>query len=128
MSMLSWWREWLILALCVVIFGGYKMWPKPVVAPPESKTLTEIKQVIKTVTTHPDGRIEDKTITTEKETKVLSKGPDKSKYGVGAYINTADRNDYRIDASARLGGLPLFGVVGYEFKDKTIYAGIRAEF
>lgn len=128
MSMLRWWRELLILALCGVIFAGYKLWPSPVAPTPAVKTNTEVHQVTKVVTTRPDGTIIEKTVSTEKNTKVSNSGTDKSRYGVGAYINTADRNDYRLDASARLGALPLFGVVGYEFKDKTVYAGIRAEF
>lgn len=131
MSMLRWWREYLIVGLLAVIAVGYAVWPEqaPVQAGPSStKTETQTKQVIHVVTTEPDGTIIEKTTTTEKDTKVSSKAADKSKYAVGAYMNTADRSDYRVDAAARLGNLPLHGVVGYEFKDKTIYAGVRLEF
>lgn len=128
MSMLKYWRGVLILALSLVIFAGYKMWPKPTPASTSTQTEVATKQIVKTVTTQPNGTIVEKTITTEKDTKVIAKSSDKSKYGVGAYINTADRNDYRVDVSARLGNLPLHGVVGYEVRNGTIYVGIRAEF
>jgi hypothetical protein len=128
MSMLRWWRELLLVGLSVVIFGGYKLWPSPQPSAPDTKTSTETKQTVKVVTTHPDGTIVDKTTTTEKNSKVLSTNTDKSKYGVGAYVNARDLKDYRADVSARLGNLPLHGVVGYEFKDKTVYVGVRAEF
>lgn len=131
MSMLRWWREYLIVGLLSIVAGGYWLWPErlpPAPATEKVKTETVTKQVVHVITTEPDGTITEKTTTTEKDTQVSSVRTDKSKYGVGAYINTSDRNDYRLDASARLGALPLFGVVGYEFKDKTVYAGIRAEF
>ena len=131
MSLLRWWREYLIVGLIAVIAVGYSVWPErlpPTPASSSTKTETETKQVVHVITTEPDGTITEKTTTTEKDTKVSSKATDKSRYGVGVYINTQRAQDYRVDVSARLGALPLFGVIGYEFKDKTIYAGIRAEF
>jgi len=136
MSMLRWWREYLIVGLIAVIAVGYAVWPERLPPTPASavvKTDTQTKQIIHVVTTEPDGTITEKTTTTEKDTQVSSRTTDKSKYGVGVYIEPRTQGstgyrDLRVDASARLGALPLFGVVGYEFKDKTIYAGIRAEF
>lgn len=131
MSMLRWWREYLIIGLLSIVAGGYWLWPErlpPVPASEKIKTETQTKQVIHVVTTEPNGTITEKTTTTEKDTKVSTTRTDKSKYGVGAYVNAQDLKDYRADVSARLGNLPLHGVVGYELKDKTVYIGIRAEF
>lgn len=132
MSILKFYREIIIVALLAVIAGGYLLWPQPdTAAGKDIKTKEEVdtKQTIITVVKRPDGTVEEKTVITEKETKVSTENSDKmSRYSVGAYANVRDVKDYRIDVAARLGNLPLHGVLGYEFKDKTIYAGIRAEF
>jgi hypothetical protein len=132
LSMLKWWREYTIAGLLAVVVGGYKLWPEAAPCDTQVQVVKEkeqLKQTVTTVTKKPDGTVEEKTVQTEKDTKVSSQTADKkSMYGVGVYVNTADRADYRIDASVRLGTLPVHAVAGYEFKDKTIYTGVRLEF
>jgi len=132
LSMLKWWREYTIAGLLAVVVGGYKLWPEAAPCDTQVQVVKEkeqLKQTVTTVTKKPDGTVEEKTVQTEKDTKVSSQTADKkSRYSVGAYVNTADRGDYRVDVGARLGDLPAFGVVGYEFNDKTVYAGVRLEF
>ena len=130
MSMfIRFWRELTILGLLGVLFIGYKTWPSPVAPAPDVKENVQVNQVVKVKTTRPDGTIEEKVTILKKDTKVTTSNADKkSNYSIGAYINAMDRSDYRVDVAARIGKLPAFGVVGYEFKDKTVFVGVRVEF
>lgn len=138
MLVLKFWRELLILALsaaCYFIYHTRTSDPCPPV-PELIQEKTETKQIVKTVTTKPDGTKEEKTVKTVKVVKEKTKTADKSnvggrplsRYDVHASFRPGHTGVYSVGVGARLGNLPAFGTTDYEIYSKTFLLGLRVEF
>jgi hypothetical protein len=102
-----------------------------------------IKQVSVQTVKEPDGtQVQTQTTTTEadatNETDQSSTesvaAPARSddpyspaRYSVDLTTRPTDYKDVKVGVGARLGGLPVFGVVEYEIQSRTVRAGLRGE-
>lgn len=142
MQLLRFWREIIILALLIAFGVLYLTADSRCPSTPSSTPVSvpvskeeETRTKVTKVTTKPGG--ETVTETTESETKSKEKSkvatattgnPYKSKYAIGAYIDSLNYKHVKADAAARLGDLPVSAVLGYDFTHKDISVGIRFDF
>lgn len=144
--LLKYYRELLIVVLVASLYFTYNKYTEVSSTNNELTTKlanvnTDIQIVEKIVEIRPDGT----KIVTEKETKDKStetvaessektetetKIASKSRYSLEVLhpVNAFDANKIQIGVGARIGDLPAFGTVHYNFENKDILLGIRLEF
>lgn len=143
MQVIKYWREigaaLVVAVLCLTAWhygakwsGGDVETSTPVSVP----VLKEEEKKVKTVkeTKHPNGTVITETSESETTSREKSKvaynrtSTPASKYSLGVYVNPLDYKHVQVDASARLGNLPLSAVVGYDVKHYEVKVGVRFDF
>lgn len=149
----SYWRESLIAVLMGIVYWQYRQ-ELPILPPvtiTETKTVYVDRVVTKevlidkhsiTTVTKPDGTkiVKDTTTATKSDTKSAEKieqetatvtavpTADPYRYSATAVINPKVLSDFAVDIGARLGNLPIQGVIGYDHGTNSFHLGVRADF
>lgn len=112
-----------LLVVCGTLGIAYeRMAKKPSVSSSTSQTTTT------TVEHKPDGTtIQTTTNSNTSTSDVKPTVPDKSRYRVDVLVNPMQLRDIQVNVGARIGNLPLFGILGAS-SDRSIHAGISLEF
>lgn len=149
----KYWREALILVLIAACYFEYSLpKPEPVTITKEQivykdRVVTVVKEVeahksrTKTVTkpdgtkivteSHEDRASDTKTADTTHEQQVnttTESANTQYDYSIQITIKPQDPRAVKLDIGARIGRLPVSGVVGYDFEHKEAQVGLRYEF